>query len=362
MAGTVVILGAGATKSSGGPLTKEILPGLINRQPDAANPSRFAELEQFLAEQFHVQKAMTREDEYPALPLVMSLLDVSLDRRQPFQGSWDVAKIAKVRQAVELGIFELLESKLQTAPTNTHWELLTHLYPAPAMPTVISLNYDLIVDTAMMYISQQPPGEGRFPDYCCDIQSNFYRDEPARYGKLLKLHGSLNWLYCNNCHRLEIGASESRRYINVLGRVLANADLNLDRLYLENGNPCPTCKKELRPLLIAPTHLKDYRNPHLSQVWYHAERALREASRVIFIGYSLPDDDLEVIYLLKRGLGHLRADQITVVELDDQKRVLKENPVGRRYRALFGDVDWYPGGLTFDWINQQGTKAIAVSA
>ena len=32
------------------------------------------------------------------------------------------------------------------------------------------------------------------PDYCCDIKTHAYAQK-ARYGKLLKLHGSLNWAF-----------------------------------------------------------------------------------------------------------------------------------------------------------------------
>ena len=108
----------------------------------------------------------------------------------------------------------------------------------------------------------------------------------------------------------------------------------------------------MRPLLIAPTHLKDYRNPHLAQVWYEAERVLREADRAIFIGYSLPDDDVEVVYLLKRSLAHLTPDRITVVEYDLAMPSLANHAVGRRYRTLFGDgIDWRPEGLD-GWLPQ----------
>jgi hypothetical protein len=104
--------------------------------------------------------------------------------------------------------------------------------------------------------------------------------------------------------------------------------------------------------LIAPTRLKDYRNPHLTQVWYESERVLRESDRVVFIGYSIPDDDLEVVYLFKRSLGHLKPHQITVVELDPANLILGDNEVGRRYRALFGDVDWHSEGLD-GWLQAQ---------
>jgi hypothetical protein len=93
--------------------------------------------------------------------------------------------------------------------------------------------------------------------------------------------------------------------------------------------------------------LKDYRNPHLGQVWYEAQRVLRQAERVIFVGYSMPDDDVEVVYLVKRSLGHITdPKQITVVGRDLNPRIAAgDHAVGRRYRTLFGDVDWHAGGL-----------------
>ena len=128
----------------------------------------------------------------------------------------------------------------------------------------------------------------------------------------------------------------------MLGRLIGPS---LEQSYTPDGNPCPGCGTRLRPLLIAPTHLKDYRNPHLAQVWYEAERGLREADRAVFIGYSLPDDDIEVIYLVKRGLAHLTPDRITVVEYDPTIPPLVKHTVGRRYRTLFGDgIDWHPAG------------------
>ena len=62
-----------------------------------------------------------------------------------------------------------------------------------------------------------------------------------------------------------------------------------------------------------------------------AEQLLRSAERVVFIGYSLPEDDVEVVYLLKRSLAHLTADRITVVEHDEGRPAcdLVEHQVGR---------------------------------
>jgi hypothetical protein len=63
----------------------------------------------------------------------------------------------------------------------------------------------------------------------------------------------------------------------------------------------------VRPVMITPTQKKDYRSPHVARVWYEAERLLRQANQGVFIGYSMPEDDVEVVYLLKRGLSDLTA-------------------------------------------------------
>ena len=356
MSRTVVFLGAGATKACKGPLTDEILPAIFARSATDASPG-LRQLRTFLSEQFHVGDTSTKQH-YPGLPLVMSLIDTGLDRRQAFSSTWDAESLSRLREEIEFGIYDLLEEQLEKSPTNNHFDLFNLLYPEGSSeePCVISTNYDLIADTAMMFLSQYRgvPGqaeEGRPPDYRCDIGTEFYRKEKRRFGTLLKLHGSLNWLYCRTCQRLEIGASQARLYIKVLTRMFGP---DLKKAFTPDGDPCPTCGCKLRPLLVAPSHLKYYRNPHLTQVWYEAERVLREATRVIVVGYSLPDDDVEVVYLLKRSLARPNPPLVTVIEFDEANMQIPatDHVVGRRYRALFGDlVDWHACGLD-EWLNR----------
>jgi len=349
MSSTVVFLGAGATKACNGPLTDEILPGIYKRAK-VSGTIWASQLVKFLEQEFHLD-AGSPKAQYPSLPLLLSLLDTALDRRQAFTPDWSLSDVAELRRSIEFGIYDLLEELLQKGPTNNHWALLNRLYPAlPEAPVVISMNYDLIADAAMMFLSEYRTAAGdvivgRFPDYRCDVSTSSYRDNPQRFGTLLKLHGSLNWLCCSTCARLELGRSSGRLYIKILDSMIGP---DLQRAFTLDGDPCPVCNTILRPLMVAPSHLKIYRNPHLAQVWYEAERALRAATRVVFIGYSLPDDDVEVIYLLKRTLSRAAPPQITVVDYDavDPNRPLGDHAAGRRFRSLFGNgIDWHACGL-----------------
>lgn len=348
---TVVVFGAGATKACGGPMTNEILLDVFRSRPDIEHKQHLDRLDEFLVENFHVpQDAGTRrQEDYPGLPLLLSLLDTALDRRHPLRAGWGPRQLGEVRDALEYAIFALLELRLQRIGTNHYHRFLKLLYDEPdAEITLISLNYDLIADNALIRRGEEM-GRPGLPDYGCDVATTGYR-KASKFGTLFKLHGSLNWLYCPGCNRLDVGLSESGRMYKVIPELFSEQWDQLEERYAVTHAPCRDCGADVRPVMVTPSYLKDYRNPHISRTWYEAERALRRARRVIIVGYSLPEDDLAVTYLFKRGLSHLHGDEVTVVEFDPQRRGLRDHPVGARYRTLFGNqLDWRTEGFG-DWV------------
>jgi hypothetical protein len=356
---TVVIFGAGATKACGGPLTSEILPEVLARAEDLERGDYLGRVERFLVDNFSLPPpAMRQADHFPPLPLVLSLVDMAIDRGDSFGPNWEPGELRRVRKGLEYAVFALLEDRLRRIKQH-YSRFLRALYAAgPESVTLISLNYDIIADNALPRVAEQR-NLFALPDYRCDIATKTYQ-QVKKFGTLLKLHGSLNWLYCPNCYRLDLGVAQSgRRTVKVLDQLYVPR-FGLERQYTE-GSPCLECGTWVLPVLITPTHLKDYRNSHIARVWYEAARALRAAQRAIFVGYSLPDDDVEVIYLLKRGLSKLAKDDprgITVVEyVPDGNRIgLAEHPVGRRYRALLGDqIEWRTEGFAA-WIDEAATS------
>lgn len=347
----VIIFGAGATKDCGGPLTNEILPqALASEVTLTVQQDALHLLRQFLDDNFPVA-ARLRSQDYPGLPLFLSLIDTAIDRKQPFAPGWPADRVAEVRQAVEAAIFAVLDFRSPQQEMNSYLGMLEMVYPALGPEAiVISLNYDMILDMAMFELcAQRKPNS--VPSYGCDVKTQGYQ-ELQSWGQLLKIHGSVNWMYCSQCHHLEIGWSTRRSAPSRIGQFFFRT---LDDQYAHRSQ-CPECMTPLRPILITPTHRKDYRNPHIARVWYEAERALQRANRVFFVGYSLPDDDVEVLYLLKRGLrapigAQLPPTQITVIEFDDQHRKVDVHPVGQRYRALFGEgIDFRTEGFGA-WVN-----------
>lgn len=334
----VVVLGAGATKACGGPLTADILHGALT-SPGAISTPESADLAgQFLADTFGLRSDLLADrTRYPGLPLVLSLLDTALVRRDAFGPAWPEARVRAVRAAIEDTIYGLVESETEHAA-----DLHGRLFRTLDLAAVISLNYDLLADHALT-ITGEPPV---FPDYGCDVGTPAYGNA-AKGVPLYKLHGSLNWLYCSACHYLALAATGTGP--NPDGLLAVNAERRCP-----GKRGASACGTALGRVLITPSHMKDYRNPHIASVWMKAEQALRQAEKVVFIGYSLPWDDVEVIYLLRRALlrkSFSATSEITVVEYarEGPDTPIEEHDAGRRFRAVFGEVDWQPLGFE-DWL------------
>ena len=86
----VIIFGAGATKACGGPLTNEILLDLYNHCQELEREGFLDLLDKFLVDSFNLPENVggRTKEHYPGLPLLLSLLDVSIDKKQPMGAEW----------------------------------------------------------------------------------------------------------------------------------------------------------------------------------------------------------------------------------------------------------------------------------
>lgn len=375
----VIILGAGATKACGGPLTDEILPAALNGEiVDDMRAVKVDDREEllyltwkFMTECFNVPETRPiKKEDCPNLPMVLSMLRRSIEMDMPI-GNWQGQDLVKAKRAIEYSVFSVIEAALRKITSNAHLHhsLLEPLYKNKTQPVVVSLNYDVIVDNTMFSLSD---GYTNYPmpDYGVDISTPRYVEvkNAGVFGSLFKIHGSLNWLYCEKCSRLDLFVSEGLNGLSTskaLDELYHTAPFN--DAYSCKGTRCrshPNCDGFVSPVLITPTYVKDYQNPHIKKVWQQAENAMKKADRAIIIGYSLPFDDVEIAMLLKRGLNHLDRKQITVVEYADkdigkppnERTPLEQHPTGQRFRTLFGPgLDWHTTGFE-GWLNENNNN------
>lgn len=164
-----------------------------------------------------------------------------------------------------------------------------------ARDTVISLNYDLLLEQAM----DQTP---LLPLY--DLSSEVIGEQPpGQSGKmrvrLLKLHGSANWAICPACR--------NRIYI-----------LRCSEASVVRTSDVPVCRgcgrQATTRLIVPPTWNKEEYRTLLNNVWKSAANEIAAAQRLVMIGYSMPETDKFFQYLLALSLQNNRfLDQVVVV-------------------------------------------------
>ena len=143
------------------------------------------------------------------------------------------------------------------------------------------------------------------------------------------MHGSLNWLKCDLC---------GQYYIHPDSSVAHQAF----REEIDEDNTCVcNSRLKLRTVLVAPSLVRDIRDSNLLQIWKAAIEAIRTADKLIFIGYSLPGEDLAIKSVIMRGLnGRIKSKRLEV-EVVQHGIAAKPN-----YVNLFGkDITYYSKGL-----------------
>lgn len=138
--------------------------------------------------------------------------------------------------------------------------------------TFITLNYDLLIDQALR-ASGVPVNYG-FAAEDVEVQGAWMGTGPSAIG-LFKLHGSVNWTVATK----NDGVPRMRVFDDY-------------RTLVEEGHA---------PLLVPPTWRKSL-GRQLDAVWTRALDALRTATRVIVIGFSMPTADQHFRYLIAAGL------------------------------------------------------------
>jgi hypothetical protein len=90
-----------------------------------------------------------------------------------------------------------------------------------------------------------------------------------------------------------------------------------------------------------PTFLKDFSNPQYKLIWQNAGVELSEATKVVFIGYSLPQADFEMRQLLSRMIREN-------AEIEVVTREQSNNDLEMRYRVFFGKrkLNFHFNGVT----------------
>lgn len=298
MAGnTVLIAGAGFSKPAGGPLLRELLTDewLVKSRasriamdairnllesseagPAGSRPSLEAVFTTIWDEQYTGRKLVVDGIAYPAGDLLRELRlhlgSICADVRLDFRSS----------------------------AARLYEEYLRQLYQESRSLTIITFNYDTVVEQALdrvgLEYSYGPSKVVRF----ADKSRQRAVDKHGADVRILKLHGSVNWGICREC-------SEAPRGVDLINAVEGS--------YVPPRNlSCQFCDKQyLLPSIVPPVLTKGTALQPFEVLWKSARTALFGAREIVVVGYSLPPADTQALDLIREVRGPPLRPRVMVV-------------------------------------------------
>ena len=200
----------------------------------------------------------------------------------------------------------------------------------------ITTNYDINIESALNWLRV----------YCnpgFDLK-HAQRKGSGLYSKngimTFKLHGSVNWFEKNDGHLIideqdvTVWPDPNKVETYKIPAVCAND-------YAFPGNP----------LIVPPSFLKPDLSGVLEGIWSGAAKTLKETDRVVFIGYSFPESDKEMMYFLATSFAdNPRLRKIQVIDPIATQIVTRlrrpEGNVGYHFKELLEPIN-------IEWENYQ---------
>lgn len=348
---TVFILGAGFSKPAQAPIQSEIIKEILKLDDgfygdkDELIKRYLVEFKDFLKKELYIDEGGF---ENVALEDIFTPIDRCLLDGISFR-SLDVKALVDIREKIYSLIIVAIKNKLSNIYEEKKYiddfgsYLAQQMKPRMNNPShdpvsVISTNWDILLDNSIKRAIENDAHNG-VVDYCCYINS-LENDETITPGllalgrgkynvKLLKMHGSMNWLHCPKCQRLFVAFYEK----------IAEYGIYRNKTCKYCPSNFPESRESsaiLKSNLIMPTFLKDLNNFQIKLIWQNAGVELSESSKVVFIGYSLPQADYELRQLLSRMIPHHAIIEVVMQDAATSKISKSNEEILKRYKDFFG--------------------------
>ena len=216
--------------------------------------------------------------------------------------NWNKIKIMEVSKKAEWLFFRTLcYEAIDRRPYKTYEKFVERMLKRSGKHCIISFNYDLLLEDVLLTPDRYLKYDGQrwnYPEelrwtYCLDFSSienhvpySFPTDDEAKI-LFLKLHGSFNWGFCPvnkdvTCYSL-------------------HADAHIyPRFYNGKDYRCCNGSHASLPLLIPPVKVKEINIPALRNLWDKAAEIISSCNELHVIGYSLPEVDKEAKNLIQK--------------------------------------------------------------
>lgn len=347
---------------AGLPLQSAFTEALLEPRDDKKHPMRSLakHLGEFVHDVFdHEREAQAKY--WPSLEDLFTNIDLAANTGHHLGAKYSPSELRTTRRVLLARMMGMLDERYHAAEQlkDANWRRLDRFFHSfdPERSAFVSLNWDTVIERSLTGLGRGQDISykcGAFPASFPTSDSTIHR-MPILSAKdhipVIKIHGSVNWLYCDNCRQLYwFPAADGMTVALQLITETEGERFALSRLDNCGKWRCANCPSVPLTTRIATfSYLKALDFPMFEKSWQSAERLLRSADKWIFIGYSLPAADYEFKHLLKRVQASRSTPPEFLVVTGGKKAVTEATY--RNYQGFFGraikrDKTFLPTGLT----------------
>lgn len=343
---TTIILGAGFSKNAGLPVQSEIPQFIIKNTIDNEFEVAVSNIiETFIKDVFNSKDSNTM----PEIDDIFTNIDMSTISGHHLGIDYSPLKLSAVRKYIVYRVFDILEKKYNYS--NQVIKLLSSLITCGDDVSFIILNWDTVLENCILSLYPQID-----INYCngAIAWGNTRESENEEGIKILKVHGSSNWLYCDNCRTLFYDLYGSIPLIQKVGFEKLDLEMFCETRSLNNNVKsnilnnvkCSICDNRISSHIATFSYRKSFKANTFSNVWNEAEKQLSNSQRWVFIGYSLPEADYEFKHLLK--ISELKLRNKKTEKLNVDVVLLNSTNTITKYKKFFGSSLGYicNGGIS----------------
>jgi NAD-dependent SIR2 family protein deacetylase len=311
------LLGAGASKPapSNIPTVKELLPQLLERgrrldREDVTKLAAFCEERRIdnIEDLLTAAQLATFSSRNPTILRLLNYLlyggetegvDYELAgllprgrRRDPAVAN--VSSVAFLQDTLQV-LFGLLASTMLPAEPNKAHEAIANFSKAYPDSAIVTTNYDCCMDLALEAVQLPLTYRLEF--------ANRINNEAAGSAQLIKLHGSLNWYYCETCQ--EVQCIDIRRTVE---------NYMQDKVPYSVIAICKDCGGQRRGLIVPPLAMKFDVAPPLTPLLAAAKDAFEQADIIVVVGFSFAEADVYISRMLSKSMQTKHGQRLIIID------------------------------------------------
>ncbi len=292
---TAYIVGAGFSYYAGLPLQSDFTKELLAARDFDEGPSQAMvnHLDQFVHKVFHLEKD-AEPSQWPELEDIFTFIDLSANTGHHLGPKYSPKDLRRIRRVLIARIIRMLHQSYKKAKKHADqkWIQLVDFVKGLTVneSRFISLNWDtslesIVLETHPRY--QLSYGKSiHAADFRGDGEIEIRRPNSGSEIQISKMHGSMNWLYCDNCRRIFwFPPTETLRVADQIIR--KDEWRSIDPEFKpKTARGCCFCGVELSTRIATFSYRKALDFRMFQRSWERAERHLRDCDRWVFIGLT----------------------------------------------------------------------------